>query len=260
MLFLKIYYSILFLIFKKTFPKNISNFEIGNYCEDGAACGIHGNCNINIFEKASIENSFMDLFEYTTHCYCHYGYSTYNVKSKIAKIDPTTNNDLNDIIELSDIRCCYEQKKQMMGFLLEMFTGLGIGHFYLGNYLLGSFKLCLNFFLYVIICCGVLIICNNDKNEEYFYNNNNNNIYNNIYNNNNNNNNANGIVVNNLNNDNNNNNNNFIEENEIHKIYNKLLYIILMCCCLLFLVYFIDLLLLGIGVQTDGYGQPLRMW
>ena len=258
MLFLKIYYSILFLIFKKTFPKNISNLEIGNYCEDGAACGIHGNCNINIFEKSSIENSFMDLFNYTTHCYCHYGYSTYNVKSKIAKIDPTTNNDLNDIIELSDIRCCYEQKKQIMGFLLEMFTGLGIGHFYLGNYLLGSFKLCLNFFLYVIICCGVLIICNNDKNEEYFYNNNNNNIYNNIYNNNNNNNNANGIVVNNLNNDNN--NNNFIEENEIHKIYNKLLYIILMCCCLLFLVYFIDLLLLGIGVQTDGYGQPLRMW
>ena len=240
---LNIHFLILLLsIITKSFQKNITNFEIGNYCEDGAACGIHGNCNINLFEIKSIENSSLDLSHYNTHCYCHYGYSTYNVKEKIAAIDPTSNNDLNDIIELNDVRCCYEQKKQIMAFLLEMFTGMGIGHFYLENYFLGFFKLCFNVFMYVVICCGILIICNNEKDEENFVNNNNNNLNNNV------------------NNNENNNNNNIVDLNESKKIYKMLFYIILICFCLLFLFYFIDLLLLGIGFHTDGYNQPLRMW
>ena len=243
MLYLNIYsITLLIIINKKPFEKNITTFEIGNYCEDGAACGIHGNCNINLFELKTIENSSLDLSHYHTHCYCHYGYSTYNVKEKIAAIDPTTNNDLNDIIELNDVRCCYEQKKQMMAFLLEMFTGMGIGHFYLENYFLGFFKLCFNVFMYVVICCGILIICNNEKDEENFVNNNNNNLNNNV------------------NNNENNNNNNIVDLNESKKIYKMLFYIILICFCLLFLFYFIDLLLLGIGFHTDGYNQPLRMW
>ena len=240
---LNIHFLILLLsIITKSFQKNITNFEIGNYCEDGAACGIHGNCNINLFEIKSIENSTLDLSHYNTHCYCHYGYSTYNVKEKIAAIDPTTNNDLNDIIELNDVRCCYEQKKQIMAFLLEMFTGMGIGHFYLENYFLGFFKLCFNVFMYIVICCGILIICNNEKDEENFVNNNNNNLNNNV------------------NNNENNNNNNIVDLNESKKIYKMLFYTILICFCLLFLFYFIDLLLLGIGFHTDGYNQPLRMW
>jgi hypothetical protein len=255
MLYLNIYsITLLIIINKKSFEKNITTFEIGNYCEDGAACGIHGNCNINLFELKTIENSSLDLSHYHTHCYCHYGYSTYNVKEKIAAIDPTTNNDLNDIIELNDVRCCYEQKKQMMAFLLEMFTGMGIGHFYLENYFLGFFKLCFNVFMYIVICCGILIICNNEKDEENIINNNIN---------------VNGIMINNLNNlnnennNNNNNNNNKNDNNndlENKKIYQKLFYIILICFILLFLFYFIDLLLLGIGFHTDGYNQPLRMW
>ena len=251
MLYLNIYsITLLIIINKKPFEKNITTFEIGNYCEDGAACGIHGNCNINLFELKTIENSSLDLSHYQTHCYCHYGYSTYNVKEKIAAIDPTTNNDLNDIIELNDVRCCYEQKKQMMAFLLEMFTGMGIGHFYLENYFLGFFKLCFNVFMYIVICCGILIICNNEKDEENIINNNIN---------------VNGIMINNLNNLNNENNNNNKNDNnnndlENKKIYQKLFYIILICFILLFLFYFIDLLLLGIGFHTDGYNQPLRMW
>ena len=239
---LNIHSLILLSIITKSFQKNITNFEIGNYCEDGAACGIHGNCNINLFEIKSIENSSLDLSNYITHCYCHYGYSTYNVKEKIAAIDPTTNNDLNDIIELNDVRCCYEQKKQIMAFLLEMFTGMGIGHFYLENYFLGFFKLCFNVFMYIVICCGILIICNNEKDEENFVNNNNNNLNNNV------------------NNNENNNNNNIVDLNESKKIYKMLFYFILICFCLLFLFYFIDLLLIGIGFHTDGYNQPLRMW
>jgi len=233
------FYTILFLLLNKFSPKNLTDCELGNYCEDGVACSTHGNCNINLFEIKHIENSVIDLSKYSTHCYCHYGYSTYNVKEKIDDIDPTSNNDLNDIINLDEMRCCYEQKKQIMAFLLEMFTGIGIGHFYLGNLFLGFFKLCCNIFLYIILCCGTLIICNNenmDENIDHY------------------------TVINNNQNHNNNNNENYLQEQENKKVYNKLFYIIILCSILLFSIYFIDLLLLGIGFHTDGYGQPLRMW
>lgn len=39
--------------------------------------------------------------------------------------------------------CQYKQKPQLTSFLLELFLGMGIGHFIIGQYVMGSFKLIL---------------------------------------------------------------------------------------------------------------------
>jgi len=56
--------------------------------------------------------------------------------------------------------CNYEQKKQLVAFLLEMFLGLGVGHFYTGRVLFGVFKLLVligPLILGVLMCCSTLV-------------------------------------------------------------------------------------------------------
>ena len=56
--------------------------------------------------------------------------------------------------------CNYEQKKQLVAFLLEMFVGMGVGHFYSGRVLFGVFKLLIllgPLVLGVLMCCSSIV-------------------------------------------------------------------------------------------------------
>jgi hypothetical protein len=59
----------------------------------------------------------------TSACYCEKGLANY----------PFTG--------INDVYCQYEQHKQLTSFLLELFLNLGIGHFVIGQNLMGTFKL-----------------------------------------------------------------------------------------------------------------------
>jgi TM2 domain-containing membrane protein YozV len=54
--------------------------------------------------------------------------------------------------EFGMYQCNYPQKSQMKAFLLEFVLGFGVGHFYLGNYILAIIKLTFSFISAVIIC------------------------------------------------------------------------------------------------------------
>jgi hypothetical protein len=56
--------------------------------------------------------------------------------------------------------CNYEQKKQLVAFLLEMFVGMGVGHFYSGRVLFGVFKLLVllgPLVLGILMCCSSIV-------------------------------------------------------------------------------------------------------
>lgn len=52
-------------------------------------------------------------------------------------------------------QCCYKQKSSVVAFLLEIFLGFGVGHFYVGNIYFGIVK-CV---LYCILFISIIIIC-----------------------------------------------------------------------------------------------------
>ena len=85
-------------------------------------------CNVNSICNTQFNN-----------CTCPYGYSTNN----------STNN--SNPIQY----CCYKQKSQLTAFLLEFFLSFGIGHFYSGNYAIGSVKMFL--MLFTCLCCISLV-------------------------------------------------------------------------------------------------------
>ena len=58
-----------------------------------------------------------------TTCYCDKGLANY------------------PFVGVKDVYCQYEQHKQLTSFLLELFLNLGIGHFVIGQNLMGTFKL-----------------------------------------------------------------------------------------------------------------------
>ncbi len=51
--------------------------------------------------------------------------------------------------------CSYQQKKQVVAFLLEFFFGFGAGHFYVGRWWLGLIKLLIVVIIPIILCCAL---------------------------------------------------------------------------------------------------------
>lgn len=63
----------------------------------------------------------------TSACYCEKGLANY----------PFTG--------INDVYCQYEQHSQLKSFLFELLLNLGIGHFIIGRYIMGAFKLIIMF-------------------------------------------------------------------------------------------------------------------
>jgi hypothetical protein len=55
---------------------------------------------------------------------------------------------------VNDVYCQYEQHKQLTSFLLELFLNLGIGHFIIGQNLMGSFKLVIMLVPFILLILG----------------------------------------------------------------------------------------------------------
>jgi TM2 domain-containing membrane protein YozV len=53
---------------------------------------------------------------------------------------------------IQELSCSYRRKKAVVAALLELFLPLGLGHFYVGHYTLGTIKFFYNFFLYIFCC------------------------------------------------------------------------------------------------------------
>ena len=132
--------QILFIFIKSDI---IEDCEIGNYCTNGA-CSTNVNCKIDIFNFTyNPENIGIESI-----CQCNYGFSSYD----------------KDVLKLenSEILCCYEQKSHFTTFMLELFLGLGIGHFYIGDVKYGFVKLFSEVILCFVFCCSTYIACNKE--------------------------------------------------------------------------------------------------
>jgi len=77
-------------------------------CNSTIYCSEHGHCYYDLMEYNSNRTN-----ENLEKCICDTGYATQNN---------------------TGIHCCYEQKSQIMAFLMEFVVGFGLGHFYIGNY------------------------------------------------------------------------------------------------------------------------------
>ena len=142
------------LIINLIYAKILQNCEISNYCgKNRTACSKNGNCNFNIFDY--YKNNSTDKDKEPT-CQCNVGYSSYNVKME--------NNDE------TSIHCCYKKKGMFTPFFLELFLGFGIGHFYIGNYILGVVKLWVQIFLCVVLWCTVYFACSKEHTFQTSYN------------------------------------------------------------------------------------------
>jgi TM2 domain-containing membrane protein YozV len=129
--FLFLFFS---LLIKSFLSEVIKNCELNSYCGNSKQkCSAYGNCNIQIFNiQTKIE------------CECNKGYSSYDIEHNLTN---------------SEIFCCYAKKSQLIAFLLELFLGFGIGHFYLGNITYATIKLFIEIFLYVAIGCVTYFSC-----------------------------------------------------------------------------------------------------
>ena len=129
----------------------IDNCQISSYCGNEAnGCSIYGNCNFKLFEyyKANITNEEKSKLIY---CQCYMGYSSYDIE-----VQKKNNNVL----------CCYKKKGTLTAFFLELFLGIGIGHFYLGNYLFGGIKLGVQIFFCSVIFCVTYFACTRERSFE----------------------------------------------------------------------------------------------
>ena len=238
-IYLLIIFQILFINIKSD---AIKDCEIGNYCSDGA-CSTNGNCKIEIF------NYTYDKL--ISRCECNYGFSSYDRKDEIL--------------------CCYEKKSHFNAFMLELFLGLGIGHFYIGDVKYGLTKLFLEIILCSIFCCMTYFACNKqhtifinlneeNKKEEYKINEN---IDNDEIK----------ELNENIENDKNNSENdskNLIyddDENKLNDLLNKNVmkcplykFFIFTSFILFIFIHIADILLIGLGFFKDGNGENLAMW
>lgn len=129
-----------------------------------------------------------------------------------------------------DVMCCYKQKSQFMAFLLEFLFGFGFGHFYIGNYFMGSLKCC----TYIFICCVsyLIIFCfciKNDRHSSFKYERTN----------------ANETVV------------KFYSSPLSYKIFNA----ILISCILVYVIWqMTDIFMFGLNFFNDGNDVPLFPW
>lgn len=243
-LHLLIIFQILFINIKSGL---IEDCEIGNYCSDGA-CSTNGNCKIDIF-NFTYDSKGNGI---TSKCECNYGFSSY--------------------IKESNVLCCYEKKSHFNAFMLELFLGLGIGHFYIGDVKYGLIKLFLEIFLCFTFCCTTYLACNKEhtiiinlnginKREEYKIGEN---IDNEEIK----------ELNENLENDKNSENEsknpdyeNDENENELNDLLNKnvmkcpLYKFFIFSSLILFIVLHVgDVLLMGLGIFKDGNGEDLAMW
>ena len=241
----------------------VSDCQVGNYCaSEKYGCSIYGNCNFKIFDYFK-ENSTEE--DKLPKCECNMGYSSYDID--------VLNSDNN-------ILCCYEQKGQLTAFLLEMFIGFGVGHFYIGGYIFGLIKLLVQIFLCSLFWCVTYFACNREHTFQANPNeiNNNENLAKNILNenkndNNENKNNENDENENNDDNDSNENKNDSknqsfeLDENKENEIMFKNF---IKCPKSMFVIYFsgisyllfhiVDVILIGFGVYKDEKGEELFMW
>ena len=241
------YFLIIFQIFFEYIKTGISkDCEIGNYCSNGVACSTNGNCKIDIF---NMNNETLE-----SQCICNVGFSSYDIEV------------LEE--EDSEIYCCYEQKSHFTAFMLEIFLGFGIGHFYIGDIKFGLIKcfiqisLCFSFCYLTYRACTqehTLVINLNDlnKKEEYKMNEN---IDNDELK----------ELNDNFDNDKNSENeskNQNEEENQLYELLSKDLikcpvfkfFIFLSLSCFI-LIQIIDVMILGLGYYKDEKGENLAMW
>jgi hypothetical protein len=245
--------QILFIFIKSDI---IEDCEIGNYCTNGA-CSTNGNCKIDIFNFTyNPENIGIESI-----CQCNYGFSSYD----------------KDVLKLenSEILCCYEQKSHFTTFMLELFLGLGIGHFYIGDVKYGLVKLFSEIILCFVFCCSTYIACNKEhtviinlneiKKDEYKVNENIDNdeikeLNENLENDNENEKNNSENYSKNINDDDD-------EDNKINDLLNNNVmtcplykFFIFASLILFIVVHIVDIILIGIGFFRDGNGEKLAMW
>ena len=257
----------LIIICIPTNEKVVEDCQIGNYCQsEKYGCSIYGNCNFKIFDYFK-ENSTEE--DRLPHCECNLGYTSYDITG--LKMD-------------NNILCCYQQKGQLTAFLLEMFIGFGVGHFYIGNVKFAIIKLMVQIFLCFLFWCVTYFACNREHTFEANINeiNNNENLEKKILNENKNENfgNKNNEIIdeneneNENENDSNENKNNESKNDSFELDENKeddiMLKNFIKCPKSMFVIYFsgisfllfnlVDIILIGFGIFKDGNGEELLMW
>lgn len=132
--------GILFFLSFLYFCNNVTTQSkpITDYCLaasdcSGMSCSKHGNCYIDIFKYYNTSNT--DL---STECKCNVGWTS---------------------LKEDKVKCCYQQKKQTVVFLLECTFSFGTGHFYMGNFYLASLKFVVCLFLSCFICLFGFLHC-----------------------------------------------------------------------------------------------------
>ena len=244
----------------------VKDCEISNYCgSEKYACSIYGNCNFKLFDYYKVGSTEEDK---QPHCECNMGYSSY---------------DITNLQQENKILCCYKKKGQLTAFFLELFLGIGIGHFYLGNYTFGVIKIVVQLFLCVTVFCVTYFACTREHTLQASYNdiNNNENINKNVVNENKNalneNKNEKEIIDENENDNeietNEKKENEFknqsfeLEENKENEIMfkkfvscPKSMLIIYLSTGTFLLFYFVDICLIAFGFFKDGDGEELFMW
>jgi hypothetical protein len=135
----KIFVFLFFANFIK-FCKNVTTQTkyVADYCLaasdcSGIPCSKYGNCYIDIFKYYNTSDT-----NKRTECKCTVGWTS-----------------LHD----DKVKCCYQQKTQTFAFLLECTLGSGTGHFYMGNFYLGSLKFVVCLFLSCFICIFGFLHC-----------------------------------------------------------------------------------------------------
>ena len=244
----------------------VKDCEISNYCgSEKYACSIYGNCNFKIFDYYKVGSTDEDKKPY---CECNMGYSSY---------------DITNLQQNNKVLCCYKKKGQLTAFFLELFLGIGIGHFYLGNYIFGLCKIIIQLFLCTTVFCVTYFACTREHSLQANYNdiNNNENINKNVVNENKNalneNKNENEIIDENENDKDNESNekkeNEFknqsfeLEENKENEIMfrnfiscPKSMFVIYFSLITFILFHIVDVCLIAFGIFKDENGEELYMW
>ena len=115
------------ILIKVIINQQIPNCKLNSYCgPEKKRCSIYGICNYQL-NPATLQ--------YNIGCECNKGYSSFGI-----------NPD-----DSESTYCCYQQKSLLISFLLELFLGFGIGHFYMNDYTYAIIKMIIQ----LIFCSGV---------------------------------------------------------------------------------------------------------
>ena len=115
------------ILIKAIINQQIPNCKLNSYCgPEKKRCSIYGICNYQL-NPATLQ--------YNIGCECNKGYSSFGI-----------NPD-----DSESTYCCYQQKSLLISFLLELFLGFGIGHFYMNDITYAIIKMIIQ----LIFCSGV---------------------------------------------------------------------------------------------------------